>query len=166
MRKGLREPSPQAVRAFLARQGITGEDAAAMAYLAHGANIRSYITGTSNMPIARWFALVAHTVLPPAQIAKIEAAMEAAIDAAEAPACAQQGLLTMADLAVCVGASIRATSQALIDLGLQAPIKRGTQRLYQATKAGYPLSSPGKRGTLLWRHEVVPRVMSKIKGSD
>ena len=65
---------------------------------------------------------------------------------------------------MCVGASVRATSQALIDLGLQEAVQRGTQRVYQATRGGYKFSSPGKRGTLLWRHEVVPMVLSKIKG--
>ena len=91
MRKDLREPGPQAVRALLVRRGLTGEDAASMAYLTNAANIRSYTAGNAHMPVVRWFALVAHTLLPANKIAEIEAAMEAAIDAADAPACTQQG---------------------------------------------------------------------------
>lgn len=71
-------PTAQAVHAYLRRHGLTGSQAARMMYLADSRQVRKYTGGQSprQMDSARWFALHAHVMLTPEQIAEIEAAME------------------------------------------------------------------------------------------
>lgn len=72
-------PSSNAVHAFLQRHGITGGQAARMMYLSDSRQVRKYTGGENprQMDGARWFALHAHVILSPEQIAEIESAMEA-----------------------------------------------------------------------------------------
>lgn len=72
-------PSAQGVRAFLKRHGITGSEAARMMYLSDSRQVRKYTGGESPRQIdgARWFALHAHVMLTPEQLAEIHAAMNA-----------------------------------------------------------------------------------------
>ncbi len=71
-------PSAEAVHAFLQKHGITGSQAARMLYLSDSRQVRKYTGGANprQMDGARWFALHAHVLLSPDQIAEIEAAME------------------------------------------------------------------------------------------
>lgn len=70
-------PSAEAVHAFLQKHDITGAQAARMMYLSGSRQVRKYTGGESprQMDGARWFALHAHVILSPDQIAEIEAAM-------------------------------------------------------------------------------------------
>lgn len=77
-------PSAAAVHAYLRREGITGAQAARMMYLSDSRQVRKYTGGESPRQLdgARWFAIHAHMMLTPAQIAEIEAAMAADAEAA------------------------------------------------------------------------------------
>jgi hypothetical protein len=72
-------PTAQSVRAFLKRHGITGAKAARMMYLSDSRQVRKYTGGASPRQLdgARWFALHAHVMLTPEQLAEIHAAMDA-----------------------------------------------------------------------------------------
>ncbi|RDH86362.1 MAG: hypothetical protein DIZ78_09335 [endosymbiont of Escarpia spicata] len=78
-------PSAEAVHAFLQQHGITGSQAARMLYLSDSRQVRKYTGGKSprQLGLLHWFALHAHTVLTPEQIAEIEAAMDADLVGAE-----------------------------------------------------------------------------------
>lgn len=70
-------PTPEAIRIFLKRHGITGSQGARMAYLSGGQAIRKYTGGghPHRMSGAVWFALHAHVMLNAEQIREIEDAM-------------------------------------------------------------------------------------------
>jgi hypothetical protein len=83
----VKTPGPAAIRAFLARHGITGGRAARMAYLSGGQAVRKYTGGAHPhaMSGAVWFAMHAHIMLDAETIARIEAAMEADAVSEDAP---------------------------------------------------------------------------------
>ena len=72
-------PTVRALRAYLQRHGITGSAAARMMYLSDSRQVRKYTGGESPRQLdgARWFALHAHVMLTPEQLAEIHAAMAA-----------------------------------------------------------------------------------------
>jgi hypothetical protein len=72
-------PPAGSVHAFLQRHALTGNQAARMMYLSGSRQVRKYTGGENprQMDGARWFALHAHVILSPDQIAEIEAVMEA-----------------------------------------------------------------------------------------
>lgn len=76
-------PSPQAIRAFLKRHGLTGAIAAHQGYLSGGQAVRKYTAPTNphRMSGAVWFAWHAHQMLDAATLARIEAAMVADAEA-------------------------------------------------------------------------------------
>lgn len=72
-------PTPEAVRALLRANHLTGAQAAQQAYLSGGQAVRKYTGGSAphRVPGAVWFAWHAHALLDADTIARIEAAMAA-----------------------------------------------------------------------------------------
>jgi len=78
-------PTPDLIRAYLAREGLTGAEAARRGYLSGGQAVRKYTGGARphRLSGAVWFAWHAHQCLDAETIARIEAAMAA--DATDTP---------------------------------------------------------------------------------
>lgn len=74
-----RPPTPAQVEAFLRRHALTAATAAAWAYLSGGQAVRKYTCGVRSHRLsgAIWFAWHARALLPPEDVARIEAAMQA-----------------------------------------------------------------------------------------
>lgn len=70
-------PTPEQVRAFLARHELSGSRAAELAGLHGGQSIRKYTGGQEprQMSYPVWFTLHAKAVLTEDEIARVEAAM-------------------------------------------------------------------------------------------